>query len=312
MPGGGDAKDALETLEKAGLHLIELTGPDGNPLFRISGNTHPHRAALRGVGGEWDKLLKVWHFTGDHPVVEIAEAIKKGPGLEEPGDDGDKPHYHGHRQRLRDRFLADLGKSLPDYELLELLLFYSIPRVDVKPLAKELISSFGSFGDVLNADPGRLAEFDKVSQQTVVHLKALREAALRLSRAEVMEKPALSSWQALMDYCRASMGYNKTEQFRILFLNRKNVLIADELQQEGTVDHTPVYPREVIKRALDLNASAIIMVHNHPSGDPTPSKMDIEMTKEIAEAGERLGVTLHDHVVVSRSNYYSFKSEGLL
>lgn len=149
---GGDAKDALETLEKAGLHLIELTGPDGNPLFRISGNTHPHRAALRGVGGEWDKLLKVWHFTGDHPVVEIAEAIKKGPGLEEPGDDGDKPHYHGHRQRLRDRFLADLGKSLPDYELLELLLFYSIPRVDVKPLAKELISSFGSFGDVLNAD----------------------------------------------------------------------------------------------------------------------------------------------------------------
>ncbi len=311
MDGGDRASEALAALERAGLSLIELTGPDGNPLYRISGDTHPHRAALRTAGGEWDKLKKAWHFTGDHhPATKIAEAIGQGPGLAEPSED--KPHYHGHRQRLRDRFLSDMGQNLPDYELLELLLFYSIPRVDVKPLAKELIEHFGSFGDVLNATPERLAEFEKVSQQTVVHLKALREAALRLSRSEVMEKPVLSSWQALMDYCRASMGYNKTEQFRILFLNRKNVLIADELQQEGTVDHTPVYPREVIKRALDLNASALIMVHNHPSGDPTPSKMDIEMTKEIAEAGERLGVTLHDHVIVSRSTYCSFKSEGLL
>jgi len=310
MDGGDQATEALAILERAGLHLIELTGSDGNPLYRVSGDTHPYRTALRAAGGEWDKLHKAWHFTGAHPVIKIAEAIEQGPGLAEPNEE--KPHYHGHRQRLRDRFLSDMGQNLPDYELLELLLFYSIPRVDTKPLAKELIEAFGSFGDVLNAEPGRLAEFDKVTQQTIVQLKAVRESALRLSRSEVMEKPVLSSWQSLMDYCRASMGYNKTEQFRILFLNRKNVLIADELQQEGTVDHTPVYPREVIKRALDLNASALIMVHNHPSGDPTPSKMDIAMTKEIAEAGEKLGVTLHDHVVVSKSSYCSFKSEGLL
>ena len=310
MPGGDCSSKALTTLENAGLNLIELTGPNGNPLYRISGDTHPYRTALRSAGGEWDKLLKAWHFTGEHPIVKIAKAIEQGPGLTEPNEE--KPHYHGHRQRLRDRFLSDMGENLPDYELLELLLFYSIPRVDVKPLAKELIEAFGSFGDVLNAEPERLVEFEKVTQQTIVQLKAVRESALRLSRSEVMEKPVLSSWQSLMDYCRAAMGYNKTEQFRILFLNRKNILIADELQQEGTVDHTPVYPREVIKRALDLNASALIMVHNHPSGDPTPSKMDIAMTKEIAEAGEKLGVTLHDHVVVSKKRYYSFKSEGLL
>lgn len=223
-----------------------------------------------------------------------------------------KPHYHGHRDRLRKRFQSDDGDSFPDYELLELLLFYAIPRVDVKPLAKELIERFGSLGGVLNADPSRLSETAKIKENTVVLLKAVRNVALRLGREEILEKPVLSSWNALLDYCRTAMAHNQTEQFRILFLNRKNMLIADELQQEGTVDHTPVYPREVIKRALDLNATALIMVHNHPSGDPTPSKADIAMTKEIAETGGRLGISLHDHIIVAKSKTYSFKSKGLL
>ena len=223
-----------------------------------------------------------------------------------------KPHYHGHRQRLRERFMADAGENLPDYELLELLLFYSIPRVDVKPLAKDLISRFGSLGGVLNADPKQLEEFDRVKPNTTSLLAAVRSAGLRLGRESIMNKAVLNSWGALLDYCRAAMGYNQTEQFRILVLNRKNVLIADELQQEGTVDHTPVYPREVIKRALDLNATALIMVHNHPSGDPTPSKADIAITKEIAETGDRLGIALHDHVIVTKSKTFSFKREHLL
>jgi len=239
------------------------------------------------------------------------ESQEKEPG-KKTTPPTEKPHYHGHRARLRERFLSDEGDSFPDYELLELLLFHSIPRVDVKPLAKELIERFGSLGAVLTADPDRLSETGRIKENTIVLLKAVRNAGLRLGREEILEKPVLSSWNALIDYCRAAMAHNRTEQFRILFLNRKNMLIADELQQEGTVDHTPVYPREVIKRALDLNATALIMVHNHPSGDPTPSKADIAMTNEIAETGSRLGIALHDHIIVAKSKTYSFKSKGLL
>lgn len=222
-----------------------------------------------------------------------------------------EPHYAGHRARLRERFLKARGE-LADYELIELLLFAAMPRRDVKPIAKALIKRFGSFAGVLNADTQALTEINGVGETAAVSLVAVREAAVRLLQNDVMDQPVLGNWQSLMDYVRAAMAHGKKEQFRILFLNRKNVLIADELQQEGTIDHTPVYPREVIKRALDLGASALILVHNHPSGDPTPSQADIEMTRELQGAGDKLGIQLHDHIVVSKSGNSSFKTLGLL
>lgn len=202
--------------------------------------------------------------------------------------------------------------GFPDYEMLELVLFPALPRRDTKPLAKALLKRFGSFAEVISADPHELRAIDGIGEAAVVALKTVQAAALRLSQSEVMDRPVLTSWDRLMKYCRAGMAYEKSEHFRILFLNKKNVLIADEVQQKGTVDHTPVYPREIIKRALELGASAIIMVHNHPSGDPSPSKADIEMTREVREAGERLGIILHDHVIVSKSGYNSLKTMGLL
>ncbi len=223
-----------------------------------------------------------------------------------------KPHYHGHRHRLRERFQRGGPDALADYELLELVLFAAYPRRDVKPIAKQLIDRFGSFAEVISADPERLEEVSDVSTAAIASLKVVQAAALRLMQTRILNRPVLSSWQSLLDYCQASMAYNGTEHFRILFLDRKNTLIADEVQQTGTVDHTPVYPREVVKRALALGASALIMVHNHPSGDPTPSRGDIDMTREVAEAGRSLGITLHDHIVVGRGRHASFKSLGLL
>jgi DNA repair protein RadC len=218
----------------------------------------------------------------------------------------------GHRQRLRERFMKSGPEALADYELLELILFQAQPRGDVKPLAKRLIKQFGSFAEAVSAPTERLQEMDGLGNASIVALKSVQAAALKLSQGQVMNKPVLAGWTALMDYCRASMAYHPTEQFRILFLDRKNVLIADEVQQTGTIDHTPVYPREVVKRALELGASAIIMVHNHPSGDPTPSRADIDMTRKVQEAGEKLGVMLHDHLIIGRSGDTSFKSMGLI
>ena len=218
----------------------------------------------------------------------------------------------GHRDRLRTRFLNGGADALADYELLELLLFMAIPRRDVKPLAKSLIKTFGSYAEVLSAEPKRLMDIDGIGESVVAALKIARESALRLSKEQVMNKPVLSSWTALLDYCRASMAYNKTEQFRILFLDKKNTLIGDEIQQTGTIDHTPVYPREVIKRALELGATALILVHNHPSGDTNPSKQDIQMTEEIVETGKKLGIIVHDHIVIGKRGHSSFKSMALL
>jgi len=223
-----------------------------------------------------------------------------------------RPHYHGHRQRLRDRFMKGGADALADYELIELILFQAIPRGDVKPVAKALLERFGSFAEVMSADPRELEEVDGIGAAAVVALKAVQAAALRLSLEEIIDRPVISSWQKLLSYCRASMAHNKTEQFRILFLDRRNRLIADEVQQTGTVDHTPVYPREVVKRALELHASALILVHNHPSGDPTPSDDDVAMTREVERAAEALGVSVHDHVVIGRKGHASFKALGLL
>jgi DNA repair protein RadC len=224
----------------------------------------------------------------------------------------DKPHYTGHRRRLRNRFLVDMGSGFSDYELVELLLFMALPRTDVKPLAKALIAKFGSYSELMFATPQEIREVPGAGDTTVVALKSVQAAAVRLARAQVLSKPVLSSWMQLLDYCYAAMAREKREQFRVLFLDKKNVLITDEVQQTGTIDHTPVYPREIVKRALELDASALIVVHNHPSGDPTPSDDDIEMTREIQDAGQRLGIVLHDHLIIGRKGHTSFKSLGLL
>jgi len=230
------------------------------------------------------------------------------PGLAESVD---KPDHKGHRERLRRRFL-DAPEALPDYELLELLLGAAIPQKDTKPLAKALIKRFGSFADVVTADVEDLKTVDGIKDVAAATLKVVREAAVRLARAPVLNTSVISGWDVLLDYCRTAMTTLPTEQFRLLFLDRNNTLIADELQQTGTVDHTPLYPREVVKRALALHASAIIMVHNHPSGDPKPSKADIDMTRTVKEALGAVGIQLHDHVVVGRKGHASFKAMGLL
>jgi DNA repair protein RadC len=227
-----------------------------------------------------------------------------------PVSDGTGPA--GHRERLRERFVKGGAEAMPDYELLELTLFAALPRRDTKPLAKALLARFGSFAEVIAAPRARLLEVKGVGEAVVHHLKIVEAAAQRLAKTRVIGRPALSSWTALLDYCTAAMARSANEEFRILFLDRKNILIADEVQNRGTVDHTPVYPREIIKRALELSASAIILVHNHPSGDPTPSKADIAMTREVANAAKALGIAVHDHLVIGRGGHTSFKSQGLL
>jgi DNA repair protein RadC len=224
----------------------------------------------------------------------------------------DEPHYLGHRDRLRERFAQGGPDALPDYELLELLLFQIIPRRDVKPLAKALIKRFGSFAEVLAAPPALLTEIDGIGDTTALQLKIVAAAATRLARGAVAARPLLSSWSAVLDYCRAAMAFDEREQFRVLFLDKKNGLIADEVQQRGTVDHTPAYPREVVRRALELSATAVILVHNHPSGDPSPSSADVRMTREIADAGKPLNVTVHDHIIVGRNGHASLRAMKLL
>ena len=231
---------------------------------------------------------------------------------ESPVSDSLPAHYHNHRARLRERFLRGGSDGLHDYEMLELLLFRAIPRRDVKPLAKKLLQTFGDFNGAISATPARLAQVGGVGDAVICELKIVEAAAHRLARARVMHRHALSSWSALMSYCKTTMAHLDTEQFRILFLDRKNVLIADEEQARGTVDHVPVYPREVVKRALELNASALILVHNHPSGDPTPSQSDIDMTRQIEVAARGVGITVHDHVIVGKEHDTSFRSQGLL
>lgn len=223
------------------------------------------------------------------------------------------PSYiRDHRQRLRERFLTGGAAAMPDYELLELVLFRAIPRRDVKPLARELIDKFGDFNHILSAPAHQLQEVSGIGEAVICELKIVEAAAHRLSRARVMQRQVISSWDALLDYCHTTMAHRETEQFRVFYLDRKNILIADEAQASGTVDHVPVYPREVVKRALQLNASALILVHNHPSGDPTPSESDIAMTTRVQAAADALGITLHDHIIIGKSCELSFRSAGYL
>lgn len=229
------------------------------------------------------------------------------------GDDGERrPHYWGHRERLRTRFLKGGHTPMPEYELLELLLFNAIPRIDVKPLAKRLLAEFGDLNGVVAASEHRVSQVEGATDKVYLQLRIADAFAKRMAQAKILEREVVSSWDALIAYCRTAMAHRETEQFRILFLDRKNVIIADEEQAPGTVNHVPVYPREVAKRALELNASALILVHNHPSGDPTPSGPDIEMTEQVYQACLTIGVTIHDHVIIGKQDEVSFRDRGLL
>jgi DNA repair protein RadC len=224
----------------------------------------------------------------------------------------ESPHYLGHRARLRERFLGASGDALPDYELLELILFSARPRGDVKPLAKALLKQFGSFAGVMHAEEAALRAVDEVGDAVIAALKTIRVSTQRLIKSEISDQPIIQSWSALMDYCKLAMGNKKIEEFRVLFLNHRHALIADEVMQRGTINHTPVYPREIVKRALELAAASIILLHNHPSGDPTPSKADIDITKQIITACATVNVAVHDHVIITATGHYSFKSFGLM
>jgi len=287
---------------------------------------HPNfPARARLLGGDWDALRHVWIFDvrEDDRVRSLCREIygtdgadgvapipyAEGQGRNEFAEGAAVPHYFGHRQRLRERMIANGAESLPDYELLEVILFAARARGDVKPVAKALLGHFGGFVEMMSAEPGALAAAG-LNLAGMAAIKAAREAALRLMRAELQQRPVVNSWDKLIDYCSAQVAHGKIEEFHILFLDRKNVLIKDERQQRGTVDHTPVYPREVVKRALELGASALILVHNHPSGDPTPSKADIAVTQDIKKAAASLGVVLHDHVIIGRNRHTSLRELG--
>jgi DNA repair protein RadC len=231
----------------------------------------------------------------------------------QPEDTPDEvPHYHGHRARLRERFQTAGPDALSDYELLEMVLFAAQPRRDVKPLAKTLLKAFGSFAETVHAPEPRLREIDGMGDASIHQLKLIAAAAQRIAKGALRSRTALSSWQDVIDYCRTTMAFADKEQFRLLFLDKRNQLIADEVQQTGTVDHAPVYPREVIKRALELSATAIILVHNHPSGDPSPSQADIQMTKAIVEIARPLGIAVHDHIIVGKNGHASMKGLKLI
>lgn len=231
---------------------------------------------------------------------------------QENKEDNKQPHYLGHRKRLKEKFLNSDPSSVNDYELLELLLFQAVPRRDVKPLAKELLQKFGNFNQLINAEKDKIFAVDEAKEPTYLQLRLLKELLNRIFQSEVKEKNIISSWSALLDYLKFNMGCLKIEQFRVLFLNKKNILIADEVVATGTIDQTPVYPREIVKKSLFHEAGAIILVHNNPSGNTKPSKSDIDLTTQIINACNMINVTVHDHVIISSDNYYSFKSNMLL
>jgi DNA repair protein RadC len=373
----------IEALGRAGLELRESGSATDGAGCEIVGNTYAHKELLKGAGGRWQASRQCWAFDSLESVARLAAALPADGGAAASGladapvpYEQDRPSFArlrkraqnaGHRNRLRTRFLEAGADSLPDYELLELLLFFSIDVKDTKPLAKELLARYGSLGAILKADPAQLAEFadlrkedpaidgyldyrqselyqqdraaapDQLSEagrrwqafeqdqdgaweivrlwrrrETEILIKAIGELLQRVLREQIRDRPVIGSWTALLDYLQVALAHEPIEQFRVLFLDRKNVLIRDEVQQRGTVDHTPLYPREITRRALELQASAIIMVHNHPSGDPTPSRADIEMTKQVVQALAPVGITVHDHVIVGKNRHTSFKSQRLI
>ncbi len=308
------------TLKSAGLTVSEHAASSGETVYKVSGKTFAHRRLFRELGGQWNGMEEVWVFTGADPRGAVMEALggaEATPGLSDARQAGfagpTEPHYWGHRKRLRDRLLTADEDSVPDYELLELLLFYWNKRADTKPLAKQLLDRFDqSVPGVLNARPEQLEGFEGLDRRALALFKAVRLLAARMAKEELSQRPVLDQWDKLIQYLRASMAHCAVEQFRVLFFDRMNVLIGDVVQHEGTIDHTAAYPREVVKRALDLDASAVVVVHNHPSNNPKPSKADVAMTRDIEEALKRVGVMLHDHLIISRRGHASFRQMGLL
>jgi DNA repair protein RadC len=250
----------------------------------------------------------------EHARINVEQSVRATPpNAPAPAAEPEAPDSRtGHRERLRERFRGGGPDAMPDYELLEMVLFRVQPRGDTKPLAKALMSKFKNFNEVINAPAERLKEVPGVGQRAVDELKLIRAAALRMMKTQILGRPMLATWSAVLEYCTASQGWDDVERFRILFLDKRNQLIADEVQQTGTVDHTPVYVREVVKRALELSATALVLVHNHPSGDPSPSRADIDMTRMIVDAARPLGITIHDHIIVGRQGHKSLKSERLM
>lgn len=275
-------------------------------------------AALRGLADlearipPPDVKLTSAFSRGFAKTERLSEDAAAGGGLVKGPDGRDQPHYWGHRARLRERFLSGGHKGMPEYEILELVLFNAIPRIDVKPLAKRLLAAFGDLNGVVAASEHRLMQVDGATDRVYLQLRIAEAMAQRMGQAKVLRRDVVTSWTDLIDYCRTTMAHRDTEQFRILFLDPKNTVIADEEQAAGTVDHVPVYPREVAKRALELNASAIILVHNHPSGDPTPSQADILMTERVVAACDAIDVNIHDHVIIGKETETSFRAEGLI
>ncbi len=246
----------------------------------------------------------------ESPLFELL-TLEAGASVPAPAPPRAIPHYWGHRDRLRRRFRDGGADAIPDYELLELILFRAIPRRDVKPLAKEILARFGSFGEAVSAPPERLMEIEGVTDSVVTEIKVVQAASLRAAKCEVKKRPVLAAMSTVLDYLRSAMAFEDREQFRLLFLDRRNKLIADEVQTRGTIDHTPVYVREIMRRALELSASAIILAHNHPSGDPTPSKADIDMTNQIVEVASKMGIIVHDHIILGRDGHLSMRSAGI-
>lgn len=308
------------TLKALGLMVSEHAASSGEMVYKVTGKTFPHRKLFRELGGQWNGMEEVWVFSGADPRAAVVDALggegtiqglsdARPAGLIRPNE----PHYLGHRKRLRDRLLAGEEDALPDYELLELLLFYWNKRADTKPLAKQLLERFDqSLPSVLNARPEQLDGFEGLDRRALALFKAVRLLAARMAKEEMSERPVLNQWDKLIAYLRASMAHCMVEQFRVLFFDRMNVLIRDEVQHEGTIDHTAAYPREVVRQALQLDASAVVVVHNHPSNNPKPSKADVAMTRDIQDALKRVGVMLHDHVIISRRGHTSFREMRLL
>lgn len=326
-----------ESLRPHGLSVAREADEAGGERYVVVGRTWAFKDRLKALHARFDGGRKAWLLASRESLHSFADDVARiAPGLSEaPASDGEKAsawgskHYHGHRDRLRTRFAEARDEAaLADYELLEMLLFFSIYRRDTKPVAKALIERFGSLGGVLAAPPERYLEvfgldaqaveehkrgqYDEDARFTQILLKAIHHLMRRTLKEELKDRPLIGSWTALTDYLAVTMSHDGTEHFRLLFLDRKNILLRDEVQSRGTVDHTPLYPREVLKRCLDLDAAAIIMVHNHPSGDPTPSRADIEMTKEVVTLLKAAGIEVHDHVIVGKGKHLSFRTQKLM
>ncbi|MCB2056035.1 MAG: JAB domain-containing protein [Geminicoccaceae bacterium] len=362
-PAPSDIAVAPELVTALAAHGLSLHCEEGveRPLV-LQGATFRHKDRIREAGGAWSRTGQCWRLHSTAELERLGALLAGDGGLRETADRfepadprGGVParapeagrraaygskHYHGHRERLRTRFLESGADALADYELLEMILFFSVWRRDTKPLAKAMLERFGSLGGVLAAEPSRYAELvagstriapddgagsddiaarseaevrrDEDLRFTQVLLKAIKACLERTLKEEIKARPVISSWTALIDYLTQVMSHEPAEHFRLLFLDRKNILIKDEVQSRGTVDHTPLYPREVVKRALELAASAVIMVHNHPSGDPTPSQADVTMTRQVVDALQPVGITVHDHVIIGKNRHTSFRSQGLI